>query len=84
MTISLVKSKYVELCINSILSSGNHQMKEGGKKEETGRFYTAMLKSSECKEKHNVPALYLLRKILTGTITLINLLKSRVIEQCYY
>jgi hypothetical protein len=66
MMISLVKTKYVELCINSILSSGNHQMKESGKKEETGGFYTAVLKSSECKEKLNVPALCLLRKILTG------------------
>jgi hypothetical protein len=40
-------------------------MKEGGRKEETRGFYTAVLKSSECKEKLNVPALYLLRKILT-------------------
>jgi len=64
MMISLVKTKYVQLCINSILSSGNHQMKQGGRKKETRRFYTAVLKSSECKEKLNVPALYLLRKIL--------------------
>jgi len=62
MVISLVDTKYVELCINSILSSGNHQMKESGRKEATQGLYTAVLKSSECKERLNVPALYLLRK----------------------
>jgi len=62
MVISLVNTKYVELCTNSRLSSGSHQMKENGRKEATQGFYTAVVKSSECKERLNVPTLHLLRK----------------------
>jgi hypothetical protein len=37
-----------------------------GRREDTWGFYTVVLKSYECKEKLNVPALHLLRKILIG------------------
>jgi len=72
------------------MNSGNRQMKERGRKEATQGLYIAVLKSFECKERLNVPALYLLRKDtlqaqheVTRHIALIKLFEVRVMKQFF-